>query len=565
MRLLTILIFFFSSNYLISQTEVILEFPIDTNLWEIGGNASTVDFDGINGEDEILLTPNNEFQIGFIKYKNFVNFSQCGFWELDFEFRLWSDQPNSSGDGFAFCLLNQYNPGNAGANLGIPQNIGSLGLVVAFDTYDNCNSIIHDNPEIQISEIDAVGGFYYQENCYPTGNPRNIKLGTGNYNQDINILRSPNYRPAKINFYNNNVTVYVDIDNDGELEQVLGPTYLNLDYNYGMQMAFTAATGSFKDNQSIKNVKMTLETQNRETVRTELKCPNEDLEINGGLQYINYTWKNEIGDIIGNDQFLTVSEVGVYILEKEFFCGIEKEVITVIENDIAINNVSITNNCGYVDVLVEASGGEPNYLYEIEGVATLQASKKFKIYNPGQYIIRVRDNLHCYAEYFIEIESVPELLELNTQQISPNEITALVSGGTPPYQYQFENRTPTSSNIFEIPGPGNFTITAIDIIGCETSSTIEIECDSFEIPNFFSPNQDGINDFWFPKGLSCYPNLFVQIYDRHGRLLIQFRGDNSIGWDGTFNGKPLPSTDYWYNISLNKYSKPITGHFNLYR
>ena len=346
--ILFLVLFYFKGA---AQTQITMDFPLDPNLWEIGGDASTVDFDGINDEDEILLTPYGDSQNGYIKYRDFINFAKCGKWVVDFEFRLWSEFPNSSGDGFAFTLLNQYEQGEGGSNLGIPQTLSSLGLVVAFDTYDNCNAKTYDNPEIQISEIDVYHGYNYTENCGGLSNPRTAKLGTGNYEEDILLLRSPNYRPARIIYDNKNLSVFVDVNNDGTLDEVLRPTYLNLDYYYGMQMAFTASTGTFADNQSIKNIKISIENKNIETEKTVLKCPGIDLELEGGIQFQSYTWKNEKGEIIGTEQNVLVSEAGLYTLEKEFLCGIESEKITVLENDLAIESVSTTTKCGYVELV----------------------------------------------------------------------------------------------------------------------------------------------------------------------------------------------------------------------
>ena len=146
---------------------------------------------------------------------------------------------------------------------------------------------IHDNPEIQISEIDVYHGGLYYENCFPLSNVRNAKLGSGNYANDSKILRSPNYRPARIIYDNKNLSIFVDIDNDGDLEQVLKPTFLNLMYDYGMQMAFTSSTGVFADNQSIKNVVIKLDSKDIFSDRTVKKCPGVDLVIDGGLQYIS--------------------------------------------------------------------------------------------------------------------------------------------------------------------------------------------------------------------------------------------------------------------------------------
>ena len=71
------------------------------------------------------------------------------------------------------------------------------------------------------------------------------------------------------------------------------------------------------------------------------------------------------------------------------------------------------------------------------------------------------------------------------------------------------------------------------------------------------------NDYWALPKIDCFPDFEATVYDRQGRLIYQFSDD--IGWDGTYNGNYLPSTDYWYSIKLNEYTNPITGHFNLYR
>lgn len=559
------LFFLFLSPRLFSQTVIKLDFPLDTNLWELGGSATIADFDGVSGEDEILLTPNKNAQIGFIKYRDFINFAQCGKWTLDFEFRLWSEGPNSAGEGFAFTLLNQYEQGDGGQNLGIPQNISSLGLVVAFDTFDNCSMKIHDNPEIQISEIDVYHGGLYYENCFPLSNVRNAKLGSGNYANDSKILRSPNYRPARIIYENKNLSVFVDVDNDGDLEQVLKPTFLNLMYDYGMQMAFTSSTGVFADNQSIKNVVIKLDSKDIFSERTVKKCPGVDLVIDGGLQYISYLWKDSKGNIVGTDKTFIASGPGEYMLEKEFLCGKEYEKIKVEENDLKIVDVKTNLGCGYTELEVFISGGNPGYLYSIKDNAPSQVTNIFKVYKPGTYLVQVQDANNCIVEKSIVVDKVSPEIRLGLIQSSSNEITANASGGTPPFIYQFENRSPGPSNIFEIPGSGTFDIQVVDALGCIVKSTIVIECEPFYIPNYFSPNGDGINDYWKPANLSCYPEFFVVVYDRQGRKIYEFDAKNTTGWDGTYKGNFLPSTDYWYSIKLNEYTEPLTGHFNLYR
>jgi len=84
---------------------------------------------------------------------------------------------------------------------------------------------------------------------------------------------------------------------------------------------------------------------------------------------------------------------------------------------------------------------------------------------------------------------------------------------------------------------------------------------------------DGTSSTPEPIEFLDYENMDVFVYDRYGRLLDQFRGirrkDGSApenGWDGTYQGKEMPSGDYWYLIKLNdREGREFTGHFTLYR
>ena len=81
-------------------------------------------------------------------------------------------------------------------------------------------------------------------------------------------------------------------------------------------------------------------------------------------------------------------------------------------------------------------------------------------------------------------------------------------------------------------------------------------------PRFFTPNNDNINDHWIVPNPSNQV-LRVFIFDRYENLLKEIR-DISAGWDGTFNGRPMPATDYWYSV-IYRGGKILRGHFSLIR
>ena len=82
-------------------------------------------------------------------------------------------------------------------------------------------------------------------------------------------------------------------------------------------------------------------------------------------------------------------------------------------------------------------------------------------------------------------------------------------------------------------------------------------------PKYFTPNGDGYNDFWRIKFSENEPNLTVTIFDRYGKLITQF-DSNNVGWNGTYQGNPMPSTDYWFVVKREN-GKEYKGHFTLKR
>ncbi len=82
-------------------------------------------------------------------------------------------------------------------------------------------------------------------------------------------------------------------------------------------------------------------------------------------------------------------------------------------------------------------------------------------------------------------------------------------------------------------------------------------------PKFFTPNADGFNERWRIKFSTFEPDMQVYIFDRYGKLITGFTGDNE-GWDGKLNGEPLPAGDYWFVVERQS-GKIYKGHFSLLR
>lgn len=126
--------------------------------------------------------------------------------------------------------------------------------------------------------------------------------------------------------------------------------------------------------------------------------------------------------------------------------------------------------------------------------------------------------------------------------------------------YQIESR-------FRNVSVGEHTAYVRDKKGCGIAQRIvEQNITSKDFPSFFTPNGDGINDFWqfVPPPDTGEINVeSIWVYDRYGNLMTQLN-PKSKGWNGNFNGKPLPASDYWFKaITYNR--RKIQGHFTLKR
>ncbi|NAS13241.1 T9SS type B sorting domain-containing protein [Poritiphilus flavus] len=86
--------------------------------------------------------------------------------------------------------------------------------------------------------------------------------------------------------------------------------------------------------------------------------------------------------------------------------------------------------------------------------------------------------------------------------------------------------------------------------------------DTFPVPRFFTPNNDGFNDEWIVNSTSDVEIRSVDIFNRFGQLLKQMNADQ--GWDGNFNGRPLASDSYWYKITTVN-GNSLVGFFVLKR
>lgn len=200
-------------------------------------------------------------------------------------------------------------------------------------------------------------------------------------------------------------------------------------------------------------------------------------------------------------------------------------------------------------------------------------SAGIRVSRAGTYILTATNKqtgqIDCMATRAVTVvvSETPEITEVlidDLQQSNRVEVLANVEGN---FEYQLDNQPFQTSNIFTNVASGAHRVTINDLEGCGMASE-NITVVGF--PKFFTPNGDNSNDRWHIDGISTLTNPVVYIYDRFGKLFKQLN-ESSSGWDGTYNGRELPSSDYWFKLSYTDNSgqrveaKFINNHFSLKR
>jgi len=101
-------------------------------------------------------------------------------------------------------------------------------------------------------------------------------------------------------------------------------------------------------------------------------------------------------------------------------------------------------------------------------------------------------------------------------------------------------------------------VVSADNCGTDSSSVFIRVYRKITIPNAFSPNNDGRNDYWEIKDLNTYPDCQVSVFNRYGARIYQTLGYNSP-WNGLYNGAILPAGTYYYIIDLKNNIPKISG------
>ncbi|GAA4281246.1 T9SS type B sorting domain-containing protein [Gaetbulibacter aestuarii] len=221
---------------------------------------------------------------------------------------------------------------------------------------------------------------------------------------------------------------------------------------------------------------------------------------------------------------------------------------------------TITLNAGVIN------DNPQNYSYQWSNGDTSYTTEVNEI---GIYTVVVTNAKNCTKEHKITVNpsNIASIDNIEVKDVSDNNTITVMASGEGEYQFALNNQYGETvqeyqlENVFENVSPGFYNVLVKDVKNdCGIVST---KVSVIGFPKFFTPNNDGFNDFWQVYGVSntVQPETKIKIFDRYGKLLKELT-PLEPGWNGTYKGKPLPTDDYWFIVELQD-GRIFKSHFTL--
>ncbi len=302
-------------------------------------------------------------------------------------------------------------------------------------------------------------------------------------------------------------------------------------------------------------------------------------------------WVNSLGTDVGHNSEVDNLLAGTYQLYFTDYQGCESlyntytinaiPPLTIVAGSEQKHNDQCETGTGNITG-VEVEGGLTPYTYTWTNAAGTIVSQTADLGNAiaGSYTLTVNDASGCgpqTADYTIQNndESIAAPVLINLQLCSPGAALLQVNNPSASYSYRLYNSATAStpvdeqkSGVFKILADVNSNYFVSQYLGyCESERTqahISVGITGLNIANTFTPNGDGVNDYWQIKNIENYPSALVQIFNRYGQKVFELKG-YPTPFDGNYKGQALPAGVYYYIINLGIKCNVISGSLTIIR
>lgn len=281
-----------------------------------------------------------------------------------------------------------------------------------------------------------------------------------------------------------------------------------------------------------------------------------------GLNQYKYTFNPSLGTTIF---YVKVEdEIGCFAIDSLSVERYDYTVNYIKQHNLCLNDTLKITPSGYLDNDSVTFYWEPDSLLisgnsdTIAVVSPKQGNYEVLVTSTSAHGCVVRDTINievaAYDTSFVELTASFDTLIKKEYSV----LTALPKGMV----YNWEPTAPiisTDANTISVSinETSTFTVTVMDSINqrCFRTDSINIYfvdgiCGApyIYVPNAFTPNSDGENDVMYVRGRNI-TELYFAIYNRWGELVFETK-DQSIGWDGTYNGMKVDPAVFDYYLKF---------------
>ena len=242
------------------------------------------------------------------------------------------------------------------------------------------------------------------------------------------------------------------------------------------------------------------------------------------------------------------------------------------------SNVTIVDsycNPDRADIQITSSGGTSPYSYNLVGVGT-STTGSYTDVPTGSYTLLITDSAGCNDTNQINVTPViPDIETTSSVDLICNatEGDVLVSstGGSSPYSYELVGVGTNSLGNFNDVAQGTYILYSTDSDGCIDTSEVIVTPFNCPPPNpieAFTPNEDGILDYWYIRNIELYPDNEVFIYDRWGQRVYHKTGYTNLdAWDAKYIGSNMPVSTYYYILKYKSgdEEQTMSGAISIFR